>query len=131
MTIGEFRTITKYMPDDTKLSFSYGDGAIDINTMLPMNGGLLLCEKVFGQTDSEGIANSMCLLSDKDKIKEENELIDSTKQLRVKIEECIDKLLEGRKTHDKEKEGIAYSEMESLMVATMQQLDCLIKKIES
>ena len=131
MTIGEFRTITKHMPDDTKLSFSYGDGAIYINTMLPMNGGLLLCEKVFGQTDSEGIANSMCLLSDKDKIKEENELIDSTKQLRIKIEECIDKLLEGRKTHDKEKEGMTYSEMESLMVATMQQLDCLIKKMES
>lgn len=128
MTIGEFRAITKYMPGDTKLSFSYGDGAIDINTMLPMNGGLLLCEKVFGQTDSEGIANSMCLLSDKDKIKEENELIDSTKQLRIKIEECIDKLLEGRKTHDKKKEGMTYSEMESLMVATMQQLDCLIDK---
>lgn len=128
MTIGEFRTISKYMPDDTKLSFSYGDGAIDINTMLPMNGGLLLCEKVFEQVGSEGIFNSMCLLSDKDKIKEENELIDSTKQLRVKIEECIDKLLEGRITHDEEKEGMAYSEMESLMVATMQQLDCLIDK---
>lgn len=128
MTIGDFRTISKYMPDDTKLSFSYGDGAIDINTMLPMDRELLLCNKVFGQVDSEGIFNSMCLLSDKDKIKEENELIDSTKQLRVKIEECIDKLLEGRKTHDKEKEGIAYSEMESLMVATMQQLDCLIDK---
>ena len=131
MTIGKFKTITKYMPDDTKLSFSYGDGAIDINTMLPMNGGLLLCEKVFGQVDSEGIFNSMCLLSDKDKIKEENELIDSTKQLRIKIEECIDKLIKGRKTHDKEKEGMAYSEMESLMVATMQQLDCLINRIES
>lgn len=131
MTIGEFRTITKYMPDDTKLSFSYGGGAIYINTMLPMNGVLLLCNKVFGQVDSEGIFNSMCLLSDKDKIKEENELIDSTKQLRIKIEECIDKLIKGRKTHDKEKEGMTYSEMESLMVATMQQLDCLIKKIES
>lgn len=130
MTIGEFRTISKYMPDDTKLSFSYGDGAIDINTMLPMNGGLLLCEKVFGQVDSEGIFNSMCLLSDKDKIKEENELIDSTKQLIAKIEECVDKLLEGRKTHNKEKEGMAYSEMESLMVATMQKLDCLINKFE-
>ena len=57
MNIGKFRTITKYMPDDTKLSFSYGDGAIDINTMLPINGGLLLCEKVFGQVDFEGIFN--------------------------------------------------------------------------
>lgn len=131
MTIGEFRKITKYIPDDTKLSFSYGDGDIDINTMLPMDGGLLLCNKVFGQVDSEGIFNSMCLLSDKYKIKEENELIDSTKQLRIKIEECIDKLIKERKTHDKEKEGMAYSEMESLMVATMQQLDCLINRIES
>lgn len=131
MTIGKFRTITKYVPDDTKLSFSYGDGAIDINTMLPMDRGLLLCNKVFGQVDSEGILNSMLLLSDKDKIKEENKLISSTKQLRIDIEKCIDQLLEGRITHDKEKEGMAYSEMESLMVATMQQLDCIIKKIES
>ena len=128
MTIGKFKTITKYMPDDTKLSFSYGDGAIDINTMLPMDRELLLCNKVFGQTDSEGIFTSMCFLSDMDKIKEEEKLIDSTKQLRNDIEKCIDQLLEGRKTQDKEKEGIAYSEMESLMVATMQQLDCLIDK---
>lgn len=131
MTIGKFRTITKYMPDDTELLFSYGGRYSDINTLTPIKRGLVLCDKVFEQTDSEGIANSIFLLSDKGKIKEENELIDSTKQLRVKIEECIDKLLEGRKTHDKEKECIAYSEMESLMVATMQQLDCLIKRIES
>ena len=95
MTIGDFRTISKYMPDDTKLSFSYGDGATDINTMMPMDGGLLLCNKVFGQVDSEGIFNSMCLLSDMDKIKEEEKLIDSTKQLRNDIEKCIDQLLEG------------------------------------
>lgn len=129
MTIGKFRTITKYMPGDTELLFSYGGGYSDINTLAPIKGGLVLCDKIFGQTDSEGIVNSMCLLSDKDKIKEENELINSTKQLRIDIEGCIDQLLEGRKEHNKEKEGMAYSKMESLMVATIQQLDCLIQKI--
>ena len=129
MTIGKFRKITKYIPDDIDLLFSYGGGYANINTLASINGGLVLCDEMFDQTDSEGIVNSMFLLSDKNKIKEENALIDSTKQLRIDIEKCIDQLLEGRKEHDKEKEGIAYSKMESLMVATMQQLDCLIQKI--
>lgn len=131
MTIGKFRAITKYMPDDIELLSSYGGGYFDINTLSTMIGNLILCDEIFEKTHSEGIVESMCLLSDKDKIKEENKLISSTKQLRIDIEKCIDQLLEGRKIHDKEKEGMAYSEMESLMVATMQQLDCIIKKIES
>lgn len=73
MTIVEFRTITKYMPDDIELLSSCGGGYSDINTLTPIKGGLVLCDKIFEQTNSEGIANSIFLLSDKDKIKEENE----------------------------------------------------------
>ena len=53
----------------------------------------------------------------------------STKSLYNDIDNCISLLLKGRSNKDKDVEGQALSEMERLMCATMQQLDCLIDYI--
>lgn len=53
----------------------------------------------------------------------------STKSLYNDIDNCISLLLNGRSNKNKDVEGQALSEMERLMCATIQQLDCLIDYI--
>lgn len=53
-------------------------------------------------------------------------LIESTQQLYNDIDKCIDKLLESRKNWDTKQEMNSLIEMESLMVATLQQLQCIL-----
>ena len=56
-------------------------------------------------------------------------LIESTKELYNDIDRCIDKLLQGRKNNDPKQEIDAIVEMESLLVATQQQLTCILDKL--
>lgn len=53
-------------------------------------------------------------------------LIESTQQLYNDIDKCVDKLLQGRRFHDLKQESNSLIEMESLMVATLQQLQCIL-----
>lgn len=58
------------------------------------------------------------------------ELIKSTKGLYNDIDSCIDELLKARVGHNQENEGKALFRMEGLMVATLQQLDCIIDSLQ-
>ena len=58
------------------------------------------------------------------------ELIKSTKGLYNDIDSCIDELLKARVDHNQENEGKALFRMEGLMVATLQQLDCIIDSLQ-
>lgn len=58
------------------------------------------------------------------------ELIKSTKGLYNDIDSCIDELLKARFDHNQENEGKALFRMEGLMVATLQQLDCIIDSLQ-
>jgi hypothetical protein len=53
-----------------------------------------------------------------------NNLKDSTIELYNEIDECIDNLISARKNRKDESEALF--KMESLMVATLQQLTCII-----
>ena len=58
------------------------------------------------------------------------ELIKSTKDLYNDIDSCIGKLIKARFDHNQENEGKALFRMEGLMVATLQQLDCIINSLQ-
>lgn len=58
------------------------------------------------------------------------ELIKSTKGLYNDIDSCIDELLKARLDHNQENEGKALFRMEGLMVATLQQLGCIIDSLQ-
>ena len=58
------------------------------------------------------------------------ELIKSTKGLYNDIDSCIDELIKARVGHNQENEGKALFRMEGLMVATLQQLDCIIDSLQ-
>lgn len=54
-------------------------------------------------------------------------LIESTQQLYNDIDKCVDKLLRTKVGRvDKVETYLVYNEMESLMVATLQQLQCVL-----
>lgn len=59
-----------------------------------------------------------------------NQLLSSTIELQADIQKCLDMLVNARMNHDKEKEAEALSKMENLMVGTVQQLQCVIDKLE-
>ena len=58
------------------------------------------------------------------------ELINSTKELYNKIDKSIDKLLKAKSKKDITTINETYYYQETLLVQTMQQLDCLISYIE-
>ena len=58
------------------------------------------------------------------------ELINSTKELYNKIDKSIDKLLTAKSKKDITTINETYYYQETLLVQTMQQLDCLISYIE-
>ena len=58
------------------------------------------------------------------------ELIESTKRLQGEIDKCIMKLIHARQYHDKIEEAGAVFDMERLLVASAQQLQCCIDKLE-
>lgn len=53
----------------------------------------------------------------------------STQELYNDIDSCIDELLAARKAKDENGEGRALFRMEGLMVATLQQLACILEAI--
>lgn len=55
-------------------------------------------------------------------------IIESTKQLYSDIQSCIDNLIKARL--NKEPEYKCYQQMEHLLVCSLQQLQCLINKLE-
>lgn len=55
----------------------------------------------------------------------------STQELYNDIDSCIDELLAARKAKDKDGEGRALFRMEGLMVATLQQLSCILDALPS
>lgn len=57
-------------------------------------------------------------------------LIESTKQLQFDIDDCITKLIKSRLDEDNEEKCVALLRMESLLCATMQQLQCHIDYLE-
>lgn len=57
-------------------------------------------------------------------------LLETTKILYNDINDCITKLCKARLDGDKRKEERQECRMESLMVLTLQQLDCIINEIE-
>ena len=59
------------------------------------------------------------------------ELINSTKELYNKIDKSIDKLLKAKSEKDITTINETYYYQESLLVQTMQQLDCLISYIDN
>ena len=59
------------------------------------------------------------------------ELITSTKELYKKIDKSIDKLLKAKSQKDITTINETYYYQESLLVQTMQQLDCLISYIDN
>ena len=59
-----------------------------------------------------------------------NQLLSSTKDLQADIQKCLDMLVNARLNHDKAKEAEALWKMENLMVETVQQLQCIIDKLE-
>ena len=58
------------------------------------------------------------------------ELIKSTKSLYNDIDSCIGELIKARLDHNQENEGKALFRMEGLMVATLQQLGCIIDSLQ-
>ena len=58
------------------------------------------------------------------------ELIESTKRLQGEIDKCISKLIHARKCREKMEEEVARFDMERLLVACNQQLQCCIDKLE-
>lgn len=58
-------------------------------------------------------------------------LIESTQQLYNDIDKCVDKLLQARRRHDSKQEMDSLIEMESLMVATLQQLQCILDHLKN
>lgn len=58
------------------------------------------------------------------------ELIKSTRALYFDIDACITELIRARTEQNEENEGKALFRMEGLMVATMQQLDCIIDSLQ-
>ena len=58
------------------------------------------------------------------------ELIKSTRSLYFDIDTCITELIRARTEQNEENEGKALFRMEGLMVATMQQLDCIIDSLQ-
>ena len=58
------------------------------------------------------------------------ELIESTKRLQGDIDKCISNLIHARQYHDKIEEEGAVLDMERLLVASVQQLQCCIDKLE-
>ena len=62
--------------------------------------------------------------------KEKNDIIISSQILYRDIDRCICDLLEARQHHDTIQEERARIRMESLMVGTMQQLDCIITHLK-
>lgn len=57
-------------------------------------------------------------------------LIESTKRLQGDIDKCISNLIHARQYHDKVEEAGAVLDMERLLVASAQQLQCCIDKLE-
>ena len=57
-------------------------------------------------------------------------LIESTKRLQEDIDKCISNLIHARQYHDKIEEAGAVLDMERLLVASAQQLQCCIDKLE-
>lgn len=55
----------------------------------------------------------------------------STQELYNDIDSCIDELLAARKAKDEDGEGRALFRMEGLMVATLQQLSCVLDALSS
>lgn len=62
--------------------------------------------------------------------KEKNNIIISSQILYRDIDWCICDLIEARQHHDTIQEERARIRMESLMVRTMQQLDCIITHLK-
>lgn len=58
------------------------------------------------------------------------ELIENTKRLQGDIDKCISNLVHSRMYHDKIEEAGAVLDMERLLVASAQQLQCCIDKLE-
>lgn len=58
------------------------------------------------------------------------EIIKSTKELQKEIDKCLTLLINGRTDKDQVREHAAMFRMESLIVASMQQLQCCIDKLE-
>lgn len=58
-------------------------------------------------------------------IMRQRQLIETTKLLRSDIDDCITKLCNARLEGDKHREQEQACRMEQLMVATLQQLDCI------
>ena len=59
-----------------------------------------------------------------------NQLLSSTIELQADIQKCLDMLVNARLNHDKAKEAKALWKMENLMAGTVQQLQCIIDKLE-
>ena len=59
-----------------------------------------------------------------------NELLSSTIELQADLQICLSLLINARLNHDKAKEAEALWKMENLMVGTVQQLQCVIDKLE-
>lgn len=59
-----------------------------------------------------------------------NQLLSSTIELQADIQKCLSLLINVRLNHDKAKEAEALWKMENLMVGTVQQLQCIIDKLE-
>ena len=57
-------------------------------------------------------------------------LIESTKRLQGDIDRCISRLVNARQYHDKIDEAGAVLDMERLLVASAQQLQCCIDKLQ-
>lgn len=58
------------------------------------------------------------------------ELIESTERLQGDIDRCIRNLVHARQYHDKIEEAGAVLDMERLLVASAQQLQCCVDKLE-
>lgn len=59
-----------------------------------------------------------------------NQLSSCTIELQSDIQECLSLLVNARLNHDQAKESGALCKMESLMVGTAQQLQCIIDKLK-
>lgn len=57
-------------------------------------------------------------------------LIESTKRLQGDVDRCISRLVNARQYHDKIDEAGAVLDMERLLVASAQQLQCCIDKLQ-
>lgn len=55
-----------------------------------------------------------------------DELIESTNELRIDIDKCIDDIVRGRLNNDQDLEHRAITDMERLLVQTNQQLTCIL-----